>query len=234
MAGPAFGQSDGVLGEAMELLDEETVLFAVSDHGFAPYHRSFNLNDWLLENGYLALRPGLDPGAVGYLGGIDWRNTVAYGLGINGLYLNLRGRERHGVVASGVEREDLLEELVEGLATVIDPETGERPLKRVYRADIVYSASHRDIAPDIVLGYRRGWRGSNESALGRIVGSVFSDNLKKWSGDHCMAAEEVPGILLSSRGIGVDDPNLQDMAPTFLRLFGLTPAPAMTGRDILA
>ena len=225
---------DGVLGEAMELLDEKTVLFAVSDHGFAPYHRSFNLNDWLLENGYLALRPGLEPGAVGYLGGIDWRNTVAYGLGINGLYLNLRGRERHGVVASGVEREDLLEELVEGLATVIDPKTGERPLKRVYRADLVYSASHRDVAPDIVLGYRRGWRCSNESALGRIVGSVFSDNLKKWSGDHCMAAEEVPGIVLSSRGIGVDDPTLQDMAPTFLRLFGLTPAPAMDGRDILA
>ncbi|MCP4574589.1 MAG: hypothetical protein GY838_19745 [bacterium] len=229
-----YAAMDRVLGEAMELLDDDTVLFAVSDHGFAPFHRAVNLNDWLLENGYLALRSGTAPSDVGYLGGIDWRNTVAYGLGINGLYLNLQGRERHGIVRSGPERDDLLEELVDGLTALTDPATGVRPLKRVYRADQIYEGPRRDEAPDIVLGYRRGYRGSNDSALGRLAGAVFADNLKKWSGDHCMAAEEVPGIVLCSRPLGIDDPHLQDMAPTFLRLFGLEPAAEMRGRDILA
>jgi predicted AlkP superfamily phosphohydrolase/phosphomutase len=225
---------DGVLGEALELLDDDTVLFVVSDHGFAPYHRSVNLNDWLRENGYLVLRPGVAPADAGYLGGIDWGRTVAYGLGINGLYLNLRGRERHGTVDAGREREQLLRELVAGLEDLVDPATGARPLKQVYRSDVVYAGAYREQAPDIVLGYRRGYRGSNDSALGRITGTVFADNLKKWSGDHCMAAEEVPGVLLCSRPLAVADPTLQDMAPTILRLFGLAPPPEMHGRDVLA
>jgi predicted AlkP superfamily phosphohydrolase/phosphomutase len=32
--------------------------------------------------------------AAGSLGHIDWSKTRAYGLGLNGLYVNLRGRER--------------------------------------------------------------------------------------------------------------------------------------------
>ena len=49
-----------------------------------------------------------------------------------------------------------------------------------------------------------------------------------------MAAEEVPGILLCNRKIKTAAPTLQDMAPTFLRLFGLEPGADMAGRDILS
>jgi len=225
---------DGVLGEAMELLDDRTVLFVVSDHGFAPYRRSFHLNTWLLENGYLEIDHGVRREDVGYLGGLNWRRTVVYGLVINGLYLNLRGRERCGRVHPGAEAEALTAELAAALAEVTDPLTGERIFRRVYRADRVYHGPHAAAAPDIVLGYRRGYRGSNETALGRVPAALFEDNLLKWSGDHCMAAEEVPGVLLSSRKLAADAPDLRDMAPTFLRLFGLTPAAEMTGRDLLA
>jgi len=225
---------DQVLGEAMSSLDDDTVLFAVSDHGFAPYHRSFHVNTWLLENGYLHLAPGRLREDVAYLSGIDWRRTRAYCLGINALYLNLRGRERYGIVQPGQERDGLLAELVKKLEAVVDPQTGRRSIKHAYRTDEVYTGPQARVAPEIVLGYRRGYRGSNESALGELTETIFSDNRLKWSGDHCMAADEVPGILVCNRKIKKEDPALQDMAPTFLRLFGLPPGKDMIGRDIFA
>jgi predicted AlkP superfamily phosphohydrolase/phosphomutase len=222
------------LGEALGVVDRRTVLFVVSDHGFAPYHRSFHVNTWLLDNGYLVLRPGRRRQDVAYLNGIHWRATRAYALGINCLYLNMVGREKTGAVRSGREREDLLQELVEALESVVDPDTGRRPIKHAYRADKVYTGLDINDGPDIILGYSRGYRGSNESALGNISDSIFTDNVLKWSGDHCMAADEVPGILLSNQKIDKEDPSLLDMAPTFLSLFGLKVPPEMIGRSVFS
>ena len=109
---------------------------------------------------------------------------------------------------------------------------GKPAIKYAYRADQVYHGAMRDTGPDIVMGYHRGWRGSNESALGRLTETEFSDNMLKWSGDHCMAADEVPGVLLANRPVLRGEPALVDMAPTILTLFGL-PVPAdMVGGDL--
>ena len=56
-----YQQIDQVLGEVMPRVDEHTTLLVLSDHGFAPYHRSFNLNTWLLNNGYITLKSQPDP-----------------------------------------------------------------------------------------------------------------------------------------------------------------------------
>jgi predicted AlkP superfamily phosphohydrolase/phosphomutase len=169
---------------------------------------------------------------VQYLEGIDWSRTRAYAIGINGLYLNLRGRERHGIVAPGAEADALLAELVDRLEATIDPALEAPAIKYAYRADEVYHGAFADAGPDIQVGYHRGWRGSNESALGEVPAEVFVDNEQKWSGDHCQAADEVPGILLTTRPIAIPDPDLRDFAPTILRLFGVEPPAAMTGRDL--
>ncbi len=223
---------DAVLGGVLDQVGDDTLVMVMSDHGFAPYRRSFHVNAWLREHGYLALADGVRPGDVEYLEGIDWSRTRAYAIGINGLYLNLQGRERDGIVAPGAEQEALLRELVTALETTVDPGPGELAIKYAYRADTIYHGAYADTGPDIVLGYHRGWRGSNESALGEVPAEVFVDNEQKWSGDHCQAADEVPGILLTTRPIARDDPTLADFAPTILRLFGREPGPEMTGRDL--
>ena len=223
---------DEVLGMALEYVNEETLVLAVSDHGFEPFHRAFHVNRWLLENGYLNLRAGVKASEVEYLSGIDWRRTRAYAIGINGLYLNQRERERRGTVDPDFEREPLLQELVEKLEAAVDPLTGERAIKYAYRTDEIYSGPATVDAPDIILGYFSGYRGSNESAMGEIPGTVFVDNMMKWSGDHCMAADEVPGVIISSRKIDKANPELLDLAPTFLKLFGLDPLPEMVGSSI--
>jgi predicted AlkP superfamily phosphohydrolase/phosphomutase len=229
-----YVKMDGVLGQALEVAGDDTVVFAVSDHGFAPYHRSFHVNSWLLENGYLQLGRGTRREDVSFLSGVFWRRTRAYAFGINGLYLNVRDRERSGLVRRGEEREALLAELAERLEAVVDPLTGEHPIKHAAIAEKQYHGPYVDDGPDIILGYARGYRGSNESALGQISNEVFSDNTLKWSGDHCMAADEVPGILVCNRPIRKSDPSLLDMAPTFLNLFGIRKSADMRGNDIFA
>ena len=227
-------ECDRALGFALETVGPETLVIAMSDHGFAPYRRSFHLNRWLYDNGYLALQPGVSPEDVAYLSGVDWRNTTAYAIGINGLYLNLRGREQRGIVNPGEDREAMLAELVSALEAVVDPQTGRRAVKIAYRTDEIYHGVHEDEAPDIIMGYYREYRGSNESALGEVPTTIFADNMMKWSGDHCMAADEVPGIIVSSRPLTAVAPDLLDMAPTFLHLYGLEPLPVMSGSSIYA
>jgi predicted AlkP superfamily phosphohydrolase/phosphomutase len=223
---------DDAMGQAMAELGDDTLILAMSDHGFSLFSRSINMNSWLWQNGYLHLRPTVRNEDVAFLSGIDWARTRAYAIGINGLYLNLRGRERRGIVNPGAEQEELMQELKTKLEALTDPQNGRRVIKYAYRSDEIYQGDQRIKGPDIVLGYYRDYRGSNESALGEIPDKVIIDNPLKWSGDHCMAADEVPGVIVANRKIEKSDPSLLDMAPTILRLFGLDPLPEMVGSDI--
>jgi predicted AlkP superfamily phosphohydrolase/phosphomutase len=230
-----YQELDAALGLAMQKVGgpaSGTTVMVMSDHGFAPWNRAFHLNTWLFNNGYLVLKEGHEPEQVEMLLGVDWSRTRAYAIGINGLYLNQRGREQQGLVEPGAAREELLAELKTRLEAVVDPLDGGRAIKRADRADEVYHGDWRDTGPDIVVGYARGWRGSNESALGRIMPVEFEDNLLKWSGDHCIAADEVPGVLLANRPILRANPTLVDMAPTILTIFGLVPPVEMVGGDL--
>ena len=51
--------------------------------------------------------------------------------------------------------------------------------------------------------------------------AIFEDNLKAWSGDHCVDPRLVPGVLFSNRKIAIEKPAIVDVAPTILKLFGL-------------
>ncbi len=227
-----YSELDEALGLAVTKAGHDATVMIMSDHGFAPWNRAFHLNTWLYNNGYLVLQDGYEPGDVEMLLGVDWWRTKAYAIGINGLYLNLVGREQQGSVEPGEARDELLAELKTKLEAVVDPLDGRRAIKTADRADQVYHGKLRDTGPDIVVGYYRGWRGSNESALGRITAVEFEDNMLKWSGDHCIAADEVPGVLLANRPILREDPALIDMAPTILELFGIAPPEEMVGGNL--
>ncbi len=221
-----YKRFDQVVGQVRERAGPDATLMVMSDHGFANFRRQFNLNSWLRENGYL------HPPTCGSLfEGCDWSRTRAYGLGLNGLYLNLRGRERDGIVTSGAEREALLGELISRLEAVRDDD-GQPVIKKVYRSDQVYDGAQMEFAPDLILGYHRGYRASWATTLGEITSSVLSDNDSAWSADHCIAADEVPGVLFSSRPIVAGQPSLIDLAPTILAEYGIVAPAEMTGRNL--
>ncbi len=159
---------------------------------------------------------------------VGWTQTRAYGLGINSLYLNLRGRERDGIVDPD-ERDALLDEIREKLLAVRDPLTGDPVIASVHRAEDVYTRPDLSKAPDLIIGYHRGYRASWTTILGNMTDEVFRDNDSPWSADHCVAAEEVPGVVFSNRPIQLRRPSLIDIAPTILAEFGVDVPPTMTG-----
>ena len=222
---------DHLLGWIRPRLPEGTLLVVMSDHGFESYTREMHLNAWLRDNGYLVLRDGK---TTGFISGdeVDWSKTRAYGVGFNGLYLNLQGREAQGIVPPA-EAEALMAELVEKLEAFVDPQEGRKPVLRVARARDVYSEARRDEGPDLVVGYDRGYGCSDESTLGEITEDVLRDNESRWSGNHLMAPEVVPGVLLLNRKLAKDGHDLTDLTATLLSHYGIEPVAGMTGTPIL-
>lgn len=227
-----YGEMDRILGEILRRADAHTTVLVLSDHGFAPFRRAFNLNTWLLENGYLVLQKGTSAQDRSIFRDADWSKTRAYGIGLNGLYLNLKKREREGVVSPGAEADALLGEISRKLQAVRDPKTQLPVITRVDLAKDVYSGSATAFAPDMIVGYNRGYRVGWDSVLGGVPATLIDDNTEPWSGDHCMDHTLVPGVLLSNRKIRKSDPSLLDIAPTVLTQFGIEPPPYMKGRDV--
>ena len=223
--------ADSIVGKTLARIDDNTTLLVMSDHGFAPFRRTVHLNSWLVDEGYVALIDTAKQGELDYFQNVDWTKTRAYGLGFNGLYLNLKDRERDGMISSE-QADRLLDEISAKLLALKDPENGESVVTRVYRAEEIYSGDYLAQAPDLVVGYNRGYRASWETTIGQIPREWIADNLDAWSGDHCMAAEHVPGILLSNKKINASEPKLYDLAPTLLSIYGLEKEQKMVGASV--
>ncbi len=227
-----YQQVDQVLGEVLQHADNRTTVMVLSDHGFAPYNRSFNLNTWLLNHGYITLKAEPNPGQSEAFANVDWSHTRAYGLGLNGLYLNLRGREREGIVESGAQAEALLKQIREELLDVRDPQNNLQAITRIDLAGEVYQGPYAHQGPDLIVGYNRGYRAGWQTILGNFPADVFEDNSNPWSGDHCMDYTLVPGVLLSNRPIHIASPSLTDIAPTIFAEFGIPKPGSMMGHSV--
>lgn len=221
-----YRRLDGIIGDIYDRYGGKSTIFVMSDHGFANFGRQFNLNSWLRDMGYLNPRE-----CTSILCDADWSRTRAYGMGINGLYLNLKGREREGIVEPGELQEKLTKQLVARLESVRDFD-GRRVIRKVYRASEIYSGTATELAPDLIVGYARGYRASWETCLGDLTADVLLDNPSAWSADHCADALEVPGVLYSNKSIRATEPSLTDIAPSILGEFGVPTPSTMTGSNI--
>ncbi|MFI5322926.1 MAG: alkaline phosphatase family protein [Thermodesulfobacteriota bacterium] len=224
----AYIEMDGVLGKVLDNMDDNTTVIVLSDHGFAPFYMAFNLNTWLKDNGYSYLTDGTEGE---FFENVDWRKTRAYGIGFNGLFLNLKGRESKGIVDPS-QKEELLDEISKKLLAVRDPKNGEQVITKVYKAEEVYSGPFVSEAPDLIIGYNKGYRASWETVLGSFPKDELRDNKQKWSGDHLMEAKLVPGILLSNKQIKSKEPALYDLAPSILAEFGIPKQEGMVGKNV--
>jgi predicted AlkP superfamily phosphohydrolase/phosphomutase len=223
-----YRRNDAYLGQVMSRLTDGDVLMVLSDHGFNAFRRGVNLNRWLLDHGYLALKPGAD-GRAEWLRDVDWSRTRAYALGLTGLFLNLKGRESQGIVSPGSEASQLKAELVGKLSGLIDSDNSKSGVKKgntiaireLFDTSSIYDGPYTGNAPDLLAGYNSGYRVSWDCASGVVAGPLFEDNTKAWSGDHCIDPRLVPGVFFCSRPIDKSDPALIDIAPTALHLFGV-------------
>lgn len=251
---------DPALGRVRAKLGDNITLLVMSDHGFAPYHREFSLNTWLVESGYLVMKDGMskerpksDPDYEEiyiFAHRVDWSRTRAYGVGFNGLYLNLKGREQDnpqteedesGIVEPGAEADGILHEIKAKLEAAIDPKTNRHPILRCDRATDVYSGERVDEAPDLLIGYDGGYGNSDGSTQGRIPHDLLVDNtpvnhggkLGTFNGNHLMHPDIVPGLLLSNRRCRSGSFKLEDLTVEILTQYGIEKPDTMGGSAVL-
>ena len=228
-----YAEMDRALDLALKKADRDTVVMVLSDHGFNTFRRGFNLNTWLLQNGYHRLQRPWKQAESQFFDNTDWTKSRAYGVGLNSLYVNEAGRERDGIVRPGSDKDNLVREIALKLEALIDPKTGERPILKAFIGRETYHGANVGQAPDIVLGFNRGYRISWQSPLGGFPRDVLEDNTQKWSGDHMSAPEVLPGIAFANRKFTAAAPALHDLTASVLGVFGVEKPREMIGVDVL-
>lgn len=227
-----YAKMDSFLAEVRARVgdDPETVLIVLSDHGFTDFRRCVNLNSWLRDEGYLVLKEGKTT-SRDYFQDVDWDKTRAFTIGLTGVFLNRKGREAKGVVEAS-EVNALSHEIKRKLEALRDPADGKPVVKEAFVTHEMHSGPYADMAPELLIGYHKGFRHSWDCATGSASEQVFSDNTKSWSGDHCVDPRLVPGVFWCNRPIAKRAPELLDLAPTVLDLFGLPVPKYMQGANL--
>jgi predicted AlkP superfamily phosphohydrolase/phosphomutase len=227
-----YSRMDDALKRALAKVDSSTLMMVMSDHGFAPFTREFHLSTWLVEQGYTAVKDKKKYHNSKFFEYVDWGRTQAYAIGINGLYLNLKGREKNGSLRAE-EAEGVKREIIRKLEQVVDPVNGKPVVMKAYDARELYSGPFTELAPDILVGYHPGYRSSDEAVLGKFPEGILRNRNDKWAADHCMDPRAVPGTLLTNWRCTGQNPGLWDLAPSIIRAFGLSVPEGMTGRALL-
>ena len=222
---------DTAIGEAMQKAGRDTTLLILSDHGFARFDRAVHLNTFLMREGFLALDDPKNTSDEKYFPHVDWNHTQAYAIGLNAVYLNLQGRENGGIVQTD-ERKEIAERVAARLMEFRDPATGQPVVGQVYFPEQEFKGRNLQYAPDLLVGFNRGFRASWQTGLGAVPKVTVEDNTQAWIGDHCMKASEVPGVLFCNRKIKADKPRLEDVTATILHEFGVAKTASMVGEAV--
>ncbi|MBI5185814.1 MAG: alkaline phosphatase family protein [Nitrospinae bacterium] len=237
----AYIKMDEIVGKAMKKLDKDTVFMVLSDHGFASFKKSVNYNTWLVRNGFMALRSeGGEEKKLEDLFGkgefwpnVDWSRTKAYAVGLGSIFINVKGREKSGIVSLGGEYEEVRNDLIKKLEGFVDEETGEHPVFKVYKREDIYSSFDEGMVPDLRAANNRGYRVSWQTSLGGIPAQVLTPNAKKWSGDHCsMEPAQVRGIFFANKKAELKDPGIMDIFPTVCKIFNIQPPSDIKGKAL--
>ncbi len=237
-----FGKYDDDLLQTYQMVDQaigwvrahaaDADLVVMSDHGFSTFDRALHLNTWLMKEGFLALDDPKNVGDQEMFPHVDWSRTQAYSVGLNGIYLNLQGREREGSVAPGAEADAILKKIADRLQNARDPETGKPMIGGLTLSRRDFHGDALESAPDIIVGYMPGYRSSWQTALGAVPAAVVENNTEAWRADHCIDARFVPGVLVCNRKSRMADPHLYDLTVSLMQQFGVGPGKGMIGQSI--
>ena len=223
---------DHKIGEVLKLLDRDTTVIVVSEYGSQPMLGGIALNEWLLANGWLALK-GPRPAKPQALRAedVDWARTRAWGEGgyYGRVFLNVRGREPQGTVPPE-EVEGARAELSAGLAAIRDGE-GSDIGTVVHRPEDIYAATH-GVPPDLIVCFGDlRWRSVGSIGTGSVVlreNDTGPDDVNHHEeGLFVIAGPGTPG---ANRRL--EDLSIYDVGPTVLHLMGVPVPSEMRGRVI--
>ncbi len=221
---------DGKVGELLGLVDDDTVVLVASDHGGKPMKGAFCFNSWLEGQGLLRLRKPVEGITRLSDAEVDWEKTVAWGWGgyYARVFLNVKGREEHGVVEPA-DFEKVRDEIVEKIRRIRGP-NGEEWETMVVKPEDIYPECRGD-PPDLMVYFDNlNWRSAG--TLGQ--GNLYLPENDTGPDD---AVHDVMGLYIyydpkEDHGGKVEEMNIIDVAPTLMRAMGLRVPEDMEGKPL--
>ncbi len=233
-----YEKMDKVIGEAQKIMSPDTTFIIMSDHGFGPYNKSVDLNAWLVDNGYMTLKDSSKRGdwitdlrSTDLWSNVDWSKTKAYAIGMGSLYINLKDREGKGIVITS-EYQKLRDEIKNKLSKLKDGNV--IVTSSIDKSEEVMHGEYVCNAPDLLIGFTKGYRISWQTTFGAVPKQVIFVNDNNFSGDHISIAPKlVPGIFISNNKFKNEEKSIMDIAPTVLNYFDIETPSEMDGKIIL-
>ncbi len=210
---------DRQIAELLKLVDDDTTVLVVSDHGGKPMLGGLCLNEWLIQEGYLVLHEYPSTPLPIERCRVDWSRTRAWGSGgyYGRLFLNVADREPEGLVP-GADYDRLRDEITTKLEALPDHLGG--PMgTRVFKPDVIYRKPD-NVPPDLIVYFGDlDWRSVGSIGGGQIY--TFENDTGPDDANH---AQYGMFILHDPHNPGggrrIDDVSIYDIAPTLLHLLG--------------
>jgi len=221
---------DKKLGELLNLLDKETKIIVLSDHGIIRMHNRVNLSDWLIKEGYLVLKNQITEKIKLKMNLVDWTETRAWAIGAfeGQIFVNLKNREPEGIVEEK-DYDNLLNEIEEKLKKITG-DRGEKLDTKVFKKKEFFKGEYEHLAPDMIIYFDNLQYGCNTSLIGNEL--LWSPQTAIGSDD---AGHSQKGIFIMNKcektgDIGEVD--ILDIAPTILKNIGIESSNYMKGKVI--
>ena len=226
-----YVEVDREIGELLKLIDDNTDVLVVSDHGAKRMDGGICVNEWLIENGYLAIREKPEGTVPLSKVKIDWPKTKAWGDGgyYARIFLNVAGREPEGTIAPE-DYEKVRDELIAGLKS-IKGDKGEDIGTQVYRPEELYKEV-RNVAPDLIVYFGDlYWRSVGTIGGGKL--HTFENDTGPDGANHAQN-----GLVMlrpaggTSEGRTLEGAQIIDIAPTVLQRLGVAIPADMEGKAL--
>ena len=221
---------DASVGELLQLADEDTAVFVVSDHGVQRMDGGICINEWLIQSGYLHLKNGPDEARPLRPEDVEWSRTTAWASGgyYGRVFLNVEGREAQGTIPEA-EYESVRDQLAQEIQNIPDHRGAPIPTK-IYKPDQVYNEV-KGVPPDLMVYFGDlSWRAVGSVGLGTI--HTFENDTGPDDANHARHGVFILRDPTAAEGGQRAGLHLRDVAPTILGIMGVDALPAMTGKII--
>jgi len=223
---------DEQIGSVMELLDDDTILLLVSDHGAQRLDGGIAVNQWLIDEGLLVLDETPTQVTPFNQLKVNWAKTRVWSEGgyYARVFFNVEGREPQGAIPPS-QYEAFRDEVKAKFEAMTDNK-GQPLHSLVFKPKEVYHTV-RNVAPDLIVHFG--------GLFWRSIGTVGYPDIyvreNDTGPDACNHAQKgmfllvAPNCPLSGQYEGA---HLLDVAPTLLDLAGYEIPDSMQGRSLVA